>query len=187
MDIAFITSNSAKAEQLGWHIKYPIKHLRLDIPEIQSLNLDDVVEHKAKAAYEHIQSPVLVEDFSLVLHALGKLPGPLIKWFWEEIGTAGVCRLLNNTTNRTATATVAFGLYDGNNFHLFKGKRSGTIANSPRGEQKFATDSIFILDGYGKTWGEMSKDEQLATSIRGAALKQLEKHLHQGEPVKLRK
>lgn len=186
-DITFITSNPAKAEQLEWHIKYPIKHLKVDIPEIQSLNLDEVIQHKAKAAYELVHIPVLVEDFSLVLHALGKLPGTLIKWFLEEIGTAGVCHLLDNTINRAATATVAFGLYDGKNFRLFKDERNGTIARSPRAEQKFATDSIFILDGYGKTWSEMSKDEQLATSIRGAALKQLEKYLHQIEPAKIGK
>ena len=185
MDITFITSNPVKAQQLGWHINYPIKHQKLAIPELQSLYLDEVIEHKAKAAYKFIKSPVLVEDFSLVLHALGKLPGPLIKWFWEEIGTTGVCNLLSNTSDKTATATVAFGLYNGKDFHLYKGSIKGTIANSPRGEQKFGSDAIFIPKGYAKTWSEMSKEEQMATSIRGMALKKLEKYLHQTERVKV--
>lgn len=183
MDITFITSNPVKAEQLGWHLQYPIKHKKLAIPELQSLNLDEVIEYKAKAAYELIQSPVLVEDFSLVLNAFGKLPGPFIKWFWEEIGPDGVCKLLDTAPDRTATATVAFGLYDGAKFNLYKGEAKGTIASSPRGEQKFGSDPIFIPDGYTQTWSEMSQAEQNNTSIRRVALKQLEEYLRQSETV----
>lgn len=90
MNLTFITSNPMKVEQLGWHLKFPVTHESLELPEIQSLNLDEVVTYKARAAFDHIQAPVLVEDFSLVIPALGKLPGPLIKYFLEEIGADGI-------------------------------------------------------------------------------------------------
>jgi non-canonical purine NTP pyrophosphatase (RdgB/HAM1 family) len=177
MKLTFITSNATKAAQLGWYLKYPVAHQKLVIPEIQSLDLREVVTHKAKAAYEQIKSPVLVEDFSLVLNTLGKLPGPFIKWFWDEIGPAGVCRMLNDFSDRSAVATVAFGLYDGHDLQIFEGQAKGMIAKSPRGEALFGSDSIFIPDGYTKTWSEMPPEERDATSIRRVALKRLEGHL----------
>lgn len=179
MKLTFITSNAVKAAQLGWHLNYPVEHQKLVLPEIQSLDLREVVAHKAREAYKQVGSPVLVEDFSLVLNALGKLPGPFIKWFWDEIGPAGVCRLPNDFDDHSAVATVAFGLYDGKDLHIFEGQAQGTIAQSPRGEALFGSDSIFIPVGHSKTWSEMSQKEGEETSIRRAALKKLEAHLSQ--------
>lgn len=179
MEITYITSNPNKAEQLGWHLGYPIKHQAIDLPEIQSLDVEEVVKEKAQTAYGIINKPVLVEDYSLVFNALGKLPGPLVKWFLQEIGTNGLCKLLDNYTDRSAVATSAAGLYDGKRFHFFKGEISGTISKEPRGKEVFGTDAIFIPEGHQKTWSEMTKDEQIATSIRRKSLKQLEAHLQQ--------
>jgi len=90
--LTFITGNTAKAEQLARHLEYPVTHQKLDLPEIQSLDLKEIVEHKAKEAYKQIKKPVLVEDTSLTFSVLGKLPGPLIKWFLTELDNAGLCR-----------------------------------------------------------------------------------------------
>jgi non-canonical purine NTP pyrophosphatase (RdgB/HAM1 family) len=174
--IIFITGNAAKAEQLGRHLDYPVFHKKLDLPEIQSLDLKEIAERKAKDAYKIMKSPVLVEDVSLTFNALGKLPGPLIRWFLEELGNDGLCKLLDGQ-NKSATAEVCFGLYDGKILKTFSGKISGTIAEKPRGEKGFGWDSIFIPEGSRKTWGEMSAEEQKKTSMRRIALKKLEKFL----------
>ncbi len=176
-NITFITGNSAKAEQLSRHLDYPILHQKIDLAEIQSLKLKEIVEHKAKEAYKHLSSPVLVEDTSLVFDALGKLPGPLIKWFLAELDNEGLCKILNGYESRDAFAEVCFGLYDGKELRLFQGEMRGTIANSPRGERGFGWDPIFIPSGYQKTWGEMSVEEQKETSMRKMALKKLESFL----------
>lgn len=175
--ITFVTSHPKKAEQLGWHLDYPIDHQKLDLPEIQSLDLGEVVSHKAREAFQQIRRPVLVEDISFRFFALGKLPGPLIKWFLQELKVEGLCRLLDGYSDRAAVAEVSFALYDGKNLNIFDGRLEGTIAPSPRGEEGFGTDSIFIPKGYEKTWGEMSKEEQIETSVRGIALKKLENFL----------
>lgn len=173
--ITFITGNAAKAEQLGRHLNHPIDHVKLDLPEIQSLNLEEVVEHKAKEAYKQIHSPVLVEDTSLVFFALGKLPGPLIKWFLTELKNEGLCKLLNVYKDRSALARVVFGCYDGDKLQMFDGEIKGRIAESPRGNEGFGWDPIFIPEGWSKTWGEMTIDEQAQTSMRKIALQKLEK------------
>lgn len=172
--ITFITGNPSKADQLARHLDYPVKHQKLDLPEIQSLDLREVVEYKSQEAYKLVGSPVLVEDTSLTFSSLGRLPGPLIKWFLTELDNVGLCKLLDPYQNRNALAEVCFGLYDGKKLHTFEGQMKGAVANSPRGERGFGWDPIFIPEGYVKTWSEMSMEEQRATSMRRIALKQLD-------------
>ncbi|HEX9722192.1 MAG TPA: non-canonical purine NTP pyrophosphatase [Candidatus Paceibacterota bacterium] len=179
MNLTFITGNPAKAEQLSRHLDYPVEHKKLDLPEIQSLDLTEIVEHKAKEAYKLIQGPVLVEDTSLTFVALGKLPGPLIKWFLNELDNNGLCKLLNNYNNRTAVAEVCFGFYDGKELKTFEAQKRGTITKEPKGERGFGWDPIFTPDGYTKTWSEMTEEEQKETSMRRVALKQLEAYLQE--------
>lgn len=177
MVITFITSNKSKAEQLRLHLDHPIKHKKLSVSEIQSLELEEVVKHKAREAYKQIKSPVLVEDTSLVFYAFGRLPGPLIKWFLEELDNEGLCRILDGYKDRSAIAKVCFGLYAGKALKVFKGEVKGSVAKMPKGERSFGWDPIFIPEGYTKTWGEMDDKEQKQTSMRRIALKQLENYL----------
>lgn len=176
-NLTFITGNPSKAEQLSRHLQHPISHLKLDIPEIQSLDLREVVEYKAKEAYRQIQSPVLVEDTSFVFKALGQLPGPLIRWFLTELNNEGLCRLLNSYEDRSAIARSCFGLYDGKELKIFEGEMNGTIAMTPRGEKGFGWDPVFIPEGESKTWAEIDTEEQDKTSMRKIALRKLEDYL----------
>jgi non-canonical purine NTP pyrophosphatase (RdgB/HAM1 family) len=175
--LTFITGNAAKAEQLSRYLDMPVDHKKIDLAEIQSLNLAEIIEHKAKEAYKQVKSPVLVEDVSLTFNVLGKLPGPLIKWFLTELNNDGLCQLLNSNKNRSAKAEVMFGLFDGKKLHSFHGEMEGKIAKTSKGEQGFGWDPIFIPQGSRKTWGEMTPDEQKETSIRRIALKKLEAFL----------
>jgi len=176
-ELTFITSNPGKARLLSKYIDFPIIHRDLDVIEIQSLDLATIIEYKAKEAYKHVGSPVLVEDASLRFFALGKLPGPLIKWFLTELGTSGLCRLLDGDQDRSALAEVQFGFYDGQAFQAFPGVREGSIALKPRGSNGFGWDAIFIPKGHHKTWAEMTDEETQETSMRRIALKQLEAYL----------
>lgn len=174
MNITFITGNAAKAEQLGRHLAYPVSHQNLDLVEIQSLDLHEIIEHKTKEAYKQVGGIVLVEDTSLTFNALGRLPGPLIKWFLTELDNTGLCKLLDAYDDRSAVAEVCFGLYDGKELRMFEGAARGSIAPTPRGEKGFGWDPIFIPEGHQKTWGEMDHEEQKETSMRRIALQKLE-------------
>ena len=177
MTLTFITSNASKAKELGRHLEYPVEHRALDLLEIQSLDLQEIAKHKAKEAYKQVQCPVLVEDTSLMFRALGNLPGPLIKWFLQELDNEGLCRLLDGAEDRSAQAKVCFCLYDGKDFKIFEGEMNGTVAGLPKGERGFGWDPIFIPEGKTKTWGEMDAEEQKETSMRRVALKKLEEYL----------
>jgi len=181
--IVFITSHPKKAEEISWHLGHPVTHHKLDLPEIQSLDPHEVVRVKAEEAYRRLRCPVLVEDYSLRFEALGTLPGPLIKWFLQELQVEGICRLLDNYDSRTAYALDLFAYCDEDGLHIFDGIMKGTIASSIRGKTGYGTDSIFIPDGQDKTWGEMNKDEQINYSLRRIGLKKLEEFLAQGEQL----
>jgi len=176
--IAFITGNENKLKQVQFYLKYPIVHKALDLVEIQSLDPHEIVEAKVREAYRIIKKPVLVEDVSLTFTALGKLPGPLIKWFLEAIGTEGLCTILNGYKTRKAFASVLYGFYDGKKIEYYEGKCEGTIAKHPKGTYSFGWNPIFIANGEKKTWGELTLDEQEKTSIRKIALSKLDSYLH---------
>lgn len=175
--LTFITGNPTKAEQLGLHLGIEVAHREIDLAEIQSLELEEVIKDKAHQAFDVVKQPILVEDTALVFNALGRLPGPFIKWFFEEIDTEGLCRMLDNYDDRSAKAMVLFGLYDGKELKTYAGEIDGIIANTPRGDSGFPSDTIFIPRGQDKTWAEMNPEEQSATSIRRMALKKLEADL----------
>ena len=175
--LTFITSNPEKAIQLSRHLDYVVDHKKLDIPEIQSLDLEEVATKKAEDAFKIMQSPVLVEDTSLTFRALGSLPGPLIKWFLSSLGNEGLAKVLDVFEDRSAIAEVCFALCDEDGVKIFKGDIEGTIAREPRGEKGFGWDPIFIPRGYERTWGEMDSEEQKMTSMRRIALKKLQEYL----------
>lgn len=78
-DAVFITGNQKKADYLSKYLGHTIDHVKVDLDEIQSLDLKEVVRHKMRQAYEKVGRPVLVEDVSLEFSALGKLPGTFIR------------------------------------------------------------------------------------------------------------
>lgn len=175
--IYYITSNPDKLETLKRYLAYPVEHKAIDLPEIQSLELKEITLQKAKDAFAIVQAPVLVEDTSLAFATLKGLPGPLIRWFLTTIGNDGLCQLLNSHDDRSATAAVSFCFYNGHRATFFDSERQGTIASTPRGQNGFGWDPIFIPEGQTKTWGEMSLDEQKETSIRRESLIRLNKSL----------
>ncbi len=105
-----------------------------------------------------VGQPVLVEDVALSFTELGKLPGPYIKWFLQELSLEKICELAG-TNSRAATASVCFCYFDGTTPVFFDGSVDGTIAAAPHGNEGFGFDPIFIPAGSNKTWGEMNDDE----------------------------
>lgn len=179
MNLTFITGNAGKAKYSADYFHMPIEHKKLDLAEIQSLDLEEVVIDKAKRAYDILKTPVLVEDVSLIFRGLNELPGPLIKWFLESLGNEGLCRLIDNCATRAAFAEVKFAICDENGVHVFSGAMTGNIADAPRGEIGFGWDPVFIPQGFTKTWAEMTDDEKHATSMRKIALEKVSAFLHE--------
>ncbi len=170
--ITLITGNAGKAKEVARYLGFPVDHVALDLHEIQSLNLEEIVREKAASAYEKVKIPVLVEDVSLIFTALGNLPGPLVKWFEKELGLEGLARLVDGK-DRSCTATVCYGYHDGKEIHLASGSMKGNVADHPRGDKGFGWSPIFIPKGMSRTYAELSLEERDPIAMRRKALKKL--------------
>ncbi len=164
-NLVFITGNQSKADYLAKYLGHPVDHHKLDLDEIQSLELREIVEHKVKQAYGIIKQPVIVEDVSLEFSALGRLPGTFIKFFVDEIPFETICRMLDGMS-REATAKCVFGYYDGEHLEFFEGSLKGSIAEHPSGENGFGWDKIFIPEGYTATRASLSEDDDKKTYLK---------------------
>lgn len=155
----FVTGNAEKFRYFSELVGHKLEHQKVDVVEVQSLVSSEVVHAKVKTAYEIFKRPVIIEDTSLIIHSMGLLPGTFIKWFMEQMGVEGICRLTNVSQDRRATAAATFAYYDGSTMRLFEGSLTGTIATEPRGSSGFGWNAIFIPNGSTKTLGEMDEDE----------------------------
>ncbi len=161
-EVVFITGNQKKADYLARMIGFDIEHVKVDLDEIQSLDLREVVQHKLHQAYKEIKRPVLVEDVSLEFKALGRLPGTFIKWFQEEMSHEELCRMLDGK-DRTALAKCTFGYFDGREEKFFEGILVGTVPEHPSGNGGFGFDPIFIPEGFSVTRAELSPEDDEKT------------------------
>lgn len=177
MKLTFITGNQNKADYVARFLSEQIEHHKLDLDELQSLDPHIVLDHKVRQAYSILKRPVLVEDVTLIVPAMGRLPGTFIKFFLQELGVQGFCDIVQKLKSQQAIATVRFALHDGKDIHFFEGEMSGILIAKPRGERGFGYDPAFMPEGWTKTRGEMTLEEYDQTSPRLKALLKLKAFL----------
>lgn len=159
MSAVYVTGNPHKAEFFAKMTQLDIPHVKIDVEEIQSLFLKEIVEHKARQAYSIVKKPVIIEDTKLTFNALGELPGSFIKWFLQELEAQGLCDLLTGYEDRSARAGAAIAYYDGLKMKIFERELGGIIVKKPAGSSGFGWNRIFVPDGAQTTLGQMSEDE----------------------------
>lgn len=163
--VTFITGNQNKADKLAEYLDLPIKHQKLELDEIQTLDVHKIVEHKVKQAFALTNSPVLVEDVSLEFKALNGLPGPFIKFFIDNIPFQDICDLLNGKS-REARASAVFGYYDGKILKIIEGGLNGSIAETPSGANGWEWDQFFIPEGYDVTRASLNDSDYKKTYLQ---------------------
>jgi non-canonical purine NTP pyrophosphatase (RdgB/HAM1 family) len=173
-EFVFVSGNLKKVHWLETFLGKEIKHQNLDLKEIQSLDTEEVVKEKAYEAYRLLKQPVLIEDTTLRFNALGRLPGTFIKFFLQEIQLEGLCKLLGGYTDKSAVASVMYGIYDSKHFTHLGAEVIGTIADQPRGSGGHGWDPVFIPEEQLKTYAEMTLEEYAHYSVRNKAVKKLE-------------
>ncbi|MBR9701106.1 RdgB/HAM1 family non-canonical purine NTP pyrophosphatase [Candidatus Woesearchaeota archaeon] len=176
MALQVITSNRKKFSEMK-QILSNIEQLDMDLVEIQSLDPHEIIKHKLAEAQKHHKGEFIVEDTSLYLDAMNGLPGPFIKWFLETIGNKGLVEIAEKLDNHKAHAITMIGYSDSEgNVEFFEGRVDGKIC-SPRGENLFGWDCIFMLEKYERSWAELTREEKNKVSMRSKALKKLKSYL----------
>lgn len=175
-DLTVVTSSPDKLTEINEILGTNHKVSKIDIPEIQSLDLNEVITHKAKEAYQKLKKPVLVEDVSFEIKALKGLPGTFIKFFLKTLGTEGTVALVKGKNTDTKVTTAA-AIFDGKNFKIFNGTIYGTLSKRDRGKYGFGFDKVFIPKGYQKTLAQMQPSLKNKISHRAKVLEMVKKYL----------
>ena len=173
MKLIFLTWNSGKLQEAQDILWSEIESLDIDLPEIQTISVQEVIEHKAKEWYKILKKPLIVEDTGLEIEAWNSLPGALIKWFIKTVDNEWIIKMMADFANRNARAVTYVGYFDWQKLEIFSWEIKWKIADSPRWENWFCWDKIFIPDWNSKTFAEMTKEEKNAISMRKIAFTKL--------------
>ena len=174
MNILFVTGNKNKLEEVQRIVgnQFNVTSANLDIPEIQSTNVTEVVIDKAKRAFDITREPVMCEDTGVHIKQMNSFPGALIKFYLRDLKNEGIAKLNGGSE---AFVETAICYYDGATYNIFKGRIDGHIATTVRGSG-FGWDPIFIPQGKDFSFAECPTEIKDELSMRKIALHKMIKH-----------
>lgn len=175
-----LTGNQGKFEEIASFLSdthLSLEQIPLDLEEIQGVDALKIIHHKISQAQAAGYSNFILEDTSLYFSGLNRLPGPLIKWFLQELGAHGLYELASRMGNGAAMAETILAYVSHNKeVHIFSGATGGRIVE-PRGTYGFGWASVFQPDNCLKTYAEMLYDEKKIWNQRIKALEAFKKFL----------
>ncbi|MFR6448582.1 MAG: RdgB/HAM1 family non-canonical purine NTP pyrophosphatase [Peptoniphilus grossensis] len=157
--------------------KSDIEGLNFEVIEDGDTLYDNALK-KASAMAERVDYAVLADDTGLFVKALDGEPGVhSARYASEHDDKKNREKLLNylkDKEDRSAYFKTEIILIDEDkNIIPIEGVCPGKISLEERGDNGFGYDSIFIPDGFDKTFAEMSHEEKNQISHRSRALKNL--------------
>lgn len=175
--VCFVTGNPNKLLEFTSIVGDKLAIISQDLnvpPEIQGTG-EEIIAHKARAAAQLYDGPVLVDDTGFYIDALGGAPGPYIKDFLGGLSPAKIWSIVAPQEDHKATAVCMIGYCEpGQEPVIFKGACPGTIVE-PRGGGGFGFDSVFRpseeTGGDGRTYAEMAQGLKDKISHRARAVK----------------
>lgn len=155
-----------------------------DVPDVDETGttLEDNARLKAIALCEATGLPAVADDTGLAVDALDGAPGVHSARYAGDDATYAdnVAKLLRDLGDVEAPArtarftTVALARWPDGREVAAIGEVEGVIATSPRGEEGFGYDPVFVpTEGDGRTFAEMSSEEKHRVSHRGRAFRTL--------------
>jgi XTP/dITP diphosphohydrolase len=175
-----VTGNRGKVAEARLALGLEIEAMEMDLPEVQSLDLLEVLHEKAEVAWEIVRRPLVVEETGLSLLCLNGFPGPLVKWMLMAVGAEGIARVGQALGDPRAVARCALLYRDEERTVLAEGMTLGTLILPGRGGHGFGWDPVFLPDGESRTFAELVGKEKDAVSHRGKAWRDLMPRLGTG-------
>ena len=190
MKIIFATNNAHKLSEVqavlgeGFELVTPrMCGVEEEIPETAE-TLEGNASQKSHYLYDRTGLDCFADDTGLEVEALGGEPG-VHSARYATVGhdfAANNRLLLKNLEgkeNRRARFRTVISLIEGGEEHLFEGIVEGRIIDHESGEEGFGYDSLFVPDGFDRTFAEMTAEEKNAVSHRGRAVRKLVAYLHE--------
>lgn len=179
---AFVTGNRNKLREAERILGFVPDSEDIDLPEIQSLDLLQVVDAKADEAWKRLGRPLVVEETGLELDAMNGFPGPLVKWMLEAVGPLGIAQTAHALQQPRVTARCLLLYVDGHRRILGEGATQGHLVLEPAGTDGFGWDPIFVPEGHSVTYAQLPGPDKDAIGHRGRAWRHLRRQLSPQEP-----
>ena len=188
--ILLATTNKGKLKD----VKEILKDLDLEIlcfldfedyPDVEETGKSffENAELKVKAAFEKFGIPSIGDDSGLESFQLNGEPGIYSARYAgsdnddEKNNLKLITKLSDYPEPHKGRFVCAAVYYDGNKFESAIGEIRGDIIKSPKGNNGFGYDPLFIPNGYDKTMAELSHEEKNKISHRLNAFKELKRFL----------
>ena len=189
-NLTFWTTNPHKLKEarailwveLKWYTNLDLikidKAYGWDIPEIQSMDVLEIVRRKAKDVWGILGRPVIVEDTWLFINSLKWFPGPFVKyivddsWPWLDV----IFKMMRWVSDRTAKAITGVCMYTWDKYITGYWELDWYIPETPRWN-KFWWSNAFEQIWNSKTFWEMTEYEKNQISMRKLALEDFERNL----------
>jgi inosine triphosphate pyrophosphatase len=175
MKIKFVTGNKDKFKEAQAIIP-ELEMLDIDLPEIQTLDYQELISNKLEKARKVSDEIVVVEDQQMGIKSLNGLPGPFIRWFLKTLGVRGLSDLVHKYDNHDVIVSTVIGVAYNNDVQFFKSSVTGQIVQ-PRGTNGWGWDPIFEIDELKKTFAELTFEEKNEVSMRRKVFEQLKIYL----------
>jgi non-canonical purine NTP pyrophosphatase (RdgB/HAM1 family) len=151
--------------------------VELDLPEIQSLDIHEVLRGKADEAWRRLGRPLVVEETGLYLEAMNGFPGPLVKWMLAAVGPEGIARAARALGDDRVEARCVLFYKDRAREWIAEGSTRGRLVLPGRGPGGFGWDPVFLPEGECRTYGELLPTEKDRLGHRGRAWRALREKL----------
>jgi XTP/dITP diphosphohydrolase len=184
MKICFATNNVHKIQEVQAMLEENITLVSLKdlgfTGELQEdfHSFEENADQKAKFVFERFKTPCFADDSGLEVFALNSEPGVKSARYAgnQRSDQDNIDLLLKNLSDgnsRKARFRTVISLIIEDQFYHFEGIVEGDITHSPRGENGFGYDPIFIPNGSDRTFAEIDMTEKNKISHRARAIHKL--------------
>jgi non-canonical purine NTP pyrophosphatase (RdgB/HAM1 family) len=130
------------------------------VPEIQADTSAEIARHAAIAAARELGEPVIREDHSLFIGALG-IPGPYTQFVERALPAETLSRILSLFPDRTGAFEVALAYAEpSGRVEECSFRVPVVFASEPRGKLSGGWDRLLMLYGENRTFAEYPESER---------------------------
>lgn len=163
--IMFITRNKEKLAIANNALKgldIKIVGQKIDCPEIQKDDNEDIAKYSAKYASEYTKNDVIKSDSGFYIEELQGFPGPYAEYVERKLDAQDIINLMNGKENRKAyyKDVLAYCKF-GNEPIIFTTYTYGTISLYVDGNYGYNFDRIFICDGDTQTMANFQQEQRI--------------------------
>ena len=156
LDNCELSDKSKVKDQFNFNLK------QLNIPERLEVDIEKMVVHEVREAYNKLKIPCIVEHAGLIFnkYSARNYPGGLTKPLWNTLGDDFLSETNSQGLQVVAKAVIAY--CNGKEVKTFTGETTGILSDTPKGNRKFYWDTIFIPDStLNLTYAEMVEQKGL--------------------------